>query len=377
MFQANETGKILALQIADQIGYPVILKDPLSGGGKAMRKIQSQNDFESAWKTVVSESKKLTKSTQFLIEKYIESGRHIEVQFAGDGQNFIHFFERECSIQRRHQKVIEEAPCKFVKHATLETMYAASITAAKAVNYKNIGTVEFLVTPNDEFYFLEMNTRLQVEHSVTELTCGVDLVALQFHIAETSKLPFDQNHITRKGHAIECRIYAENPDKNFMPATGKILHLELPEGAFLRHDHDLYEGKEITPFFDPMISKITTFGQNRQLARRYMYQALDCFNIVGVKANINFLKHLLLTDEFVSGSFNTQLLSDTKLLEKIRIECLNDKENVNGPLNNSEIALVVAMLTSKHASNQKQSTNDSQLNKNKATDATWRASQWK
>jgi acetyl/propionyl-CoA carboxylase alpha subunit len=191
-----------AKQFAEILGYPVILKDPLSGGGKAMRMVNKAEDFDVAWKLVLSESKRLTNSSHLLIEKYVQSGRHIEVQFAGNGQNFVHFFERECSIQRRHQKIIEEAPCKFVKYQALEKMYQAALCAAKAVDYINLGTVEFLVTPEEKFYFLEMNTRLQVEHSVTELTCGVDLVALQFYIASSKKLPFTQDDISRKVHAI-------------------------------------------------------------------------------------------------------------------------------------------------------------------------------
>jgi len=224
-----------------------------------------------------------------------------------------------------------------------------------------------------------MNTRLQVEHSVTELTCGIDLVALQFFIANSGTLPFSQHEISRKGHAIECRIYAEDPCNNFMPSSGIINHLELPEGAFLRHDHDLYEGKEITPFFDPMISKITTFGQNRLLAARYMYQALDCFIVVGVKNNTDFLKEILISPEFVTGNFSTQILSNKEYLNQIIVNVENKSSSLNSDFSDCEISAIAAALIQKIKKTSSNKIGFSKMHKNLVSERKnfWRDLQWK
>ncbi len=331
-----------AQKIALQIGYPIILKDPLGGGGKAIRKVEEQKDFESCWKIVKSESERFTGSNKIIIEKYIKNGRHIEIQVAGDGKNFIHLYERECSIQRRHQKIIEETPCNFLSKETLEKMYQTAIYAAKAVNYKNIGTVEFIVTPDQNFYFLEMNTRLQVEHSITESTTGIDLVALQLEIAQNGKLPFKQNEIIQKSHAIECRIYSEDPGNNFAPSTGTIKNLQLPTGPFIRNDHNLEENQEITPFFDPMISKLTTVGSNRDFAIKNMLNALEQFNISGIKTNIEFLKNILKSEKFINGEFHTQTLNDPEYLKNL----LN--KSPNNP-SQEEIAKIIFSLFKQQA----------------------------
>jgi len=309
---------------ATQIGFPVIIKDPLAGGGKAMRRVGSVEELAVAWAAVASEAGRMTGSHELLVEKYLERGRHIEVQVAGDGESILHFYERECSIQRRHQKIIEETPCLFVPQDILDCMYEAALTLARAVKYKSVGTVEFMVVPGAfspskeplgyKFYFLEMNTRLQVEHSVTELTTGVDLVALQFEISQGGKLT-DQDKIIRRGHALECRIYAEDPDNNFLPSTGVITHLQLPNSPWMRHDHDLEEFKEITSFFDPMIAKVTTYGQSRELAVGYMRGALREYVIGGITTNISFLQRVLATNMFECGDFDTQSLKNcTELL---------------------------------------------------------------
>jgi acetyl/propionyl-CoA carboxylase alpha subunit len=295
----------------------VVIKDPLSGGGKAMRIAYSPKEFEAALSTVLSESKRLTGAKNILIEKYIKLGRHIEIQIAGDGENYIHLFERECSIQRRNQKVIEESPCCFISQKTKETLYRAALLAAKSVNYKNIGTVEFIVTPEEKFYFLEVNTRLQVEHSVTEMTTGIDLVALQFQIAQDKKLLYTQEDIKHNGHAIECRIYSEDPERNFLPTTGAITNIALPTGPFTRTDCAVYNGYTVTPHFDPMLAKVTVYGYTRDHAIKYLKGLLERSSISGVITNINLLCQLLETTEFTLGKIHTKLLSDQNFIKKI------------------------------------------------------------
>jgi len=306
-----------AKEQAATIGYPVILKDPKSGGGKAMRRIDKPEEFDRSWDIVVSEAQKLTGSTTLVLEKYIMQGRHIEVQVAGDGNNIIHLYERECSIQRRHQKIIEEAPCSFLSAQTREKMYDAALQAARTVDYNNIGTVEFIVTPDQQFYFLEMNTRLQVEHSVTELTTGIDLVALQIEVAQTGRLSLMQANISQHAHAIQCRIYAENPAQRFAPSTGTITHLSFPRNPFARIDHDLGDGSVITPFFDPMIAKITTWGVDRNQAINNMLASLGQTNIQGITTNITFLSNILTSKEFIAGAIHTQLLGDKTYFDAI------------------------------------------------------------
>jgi acetyl-CoA carboxylase, biotin carboxylase subunit len=321
--------------IAYKIGYPILLKDPLGGGGKAIRKVETESEFDNAFQRVISEAKKFTDSNQILLEKYIEKGKHVEIQVAGANKNFIHLYERECSIQRRHQKIIEETPCNFLNTKTLDKMYKAAILAARAVDYQNIGTIEFIVTQNEDFYFLEMNTRLQVEHCVTEQTIGLDLVALQIEIAQTNKLLFKQKDISQKGHAIECRIYSEDTENNFAPSTGTISCLNLPTGPFIRHDHNLQENQEVTPFFDPMLSKLVSFGQDRNSAIKNMIYALKQFNISGIKTNIKFLNKLLQTQDFLTGNIHTQMLN------KDFLKNLSPKQNKN---TEKQIATIAAKL---------------------------------
>lgn len=298
-----------ALQIANQVGFPLILKDPLGGGGKAAQRVNSQDEFEHALKTTISQAQKLTGTTKILLERYLVNPRHIEIQIAGDGVNYVHLFERDCSIQRRYQKIVEESPCRFVKQETLEKMYSAAIRLSKSVKYQNIGTIEFMLSPQEEFFFLEMNTRLQVEHSITEITTGIDLVAMQVFIAENNTLPLTQGEITRRGHAIECRIYSEDPAQNFLPSVGIIQNLQIPNAPNLRIDHDLEIEKNISPFFDPMQAQVTVCGQTREFAIAYMQQTLKKFQIHGIVTNLDFLSRLLETDEFKLGDFDTQFLT--------------------------------------------------------------------
>lgn len=300
-----------------QNDFPLIIKCAHGGGGKAMRIVREQKDFERAWNAVASEAQTLFNSQTILVEKYIESGRHIEIQIAGDGTNFIHLYERDCSLQRRQQKIIEETPCKSLRKQTKEKLYKYAIQAAQAVNYNSIGTVEFLVDAKENIYFLEMNTRLQVEHSVTEMTTGIDLVGLQITLAMRKLLPYNQNEISQRGHAIECRIYSENPKLNFLPATGTITNLTFPNNPFIRIDHDLESLTEITPLFDPMIAKISVYGENRQAANNLMLSTLAQTNISGITTNIDFLQSIIKSNFFVHGQFHTQTLQNKTTINEL------------------------------------------------------------
>lgn len=354
-----------------KVGFPLILKDPLGGGGKAARKVNSADELENSLHLTVSEAQKLTGTTKILVEKYLVNTRHVEIQIAGDGHNIIHLFERDCSLQRRYQKIVEEAPCKFVSKNTLEKMYAAAVRLAQSVNYKNVGTLEFMVTPEEEFFFLEMNTRLQVEHSVTEMTTGVDLVALQIYIAENNALPITQKELNQNGHAIECRIYSEDPENNFSPCTGKIQSLQLPNGPTIRIDHDLALNKEITPFFDPMQAQLTVYGQSRDSATAYLEQALKHFYVNGVTTNISFLANLIKIEDFKNGSFHTQFLSQKQAKKICDLSLLHNSETQSG-LTVEELGIIGAIIIQKL---KKEQTNKS--NKPSAVTNNWRAQQWK
>lgn len=297
---------------AREIGFPILLKCAHGGGGKGMRCVKNVEEFESAWAHVYSEAKKQFCSSSIIVEKKINKPRHVEVQIVSDGAHCIHLFERECSIQRRHQKIIEESPCNFVQRETKEKLYQAAIKIAQLVNYHNIGTVEFLVDEQENFYFLEMNPRLQVEHSVTEFITATDLVETQIKIASGYRIEGNQNKIKQLGHAIECRIYAEDPQENFSPSTGTIKNLILPNNPFLRIDHALEEGVEITPYFDPMLMKFTTYGPSRKTASKHMAASLQNTNIFGITTNLSFLKNIIQSNEFASGAIHTQLLELNK-----------------------------------------------------------------
>lgn len=358
----------VALQEALKVGYPLILKDPLGGGGKAARRVNCPEEFENALRMTVSEAQKLTGTTKILLERYLVNPRHIEIQIAGDGQNYVHLFERDCSLQRRYQKIIEEAPCNFVSKKTLENMYQAAIKLAQAVKYKNIGTLEFMVTPEEEFFFLEMNTRLQVEHSVTEMTTGIDLVAMQIFITENNRLPLSQENLAQRGHAIECRIYSEDPENNFVPCTGKINHLQLPNGPTIRLDHDLIINKEISSFFDPMQAQLSVYAQSREMAISYVLQALKNFAIGGVTTNIHFLADLIKSQEFRNGKFHTQFLSIENIDLIRKLACLSDSQS-QPDLSNEELSAIAAVVMQKLQA-QKQSTSTF-----KSTNS-WKAQQW-
>ncbi|HSD63391.1 MAG TPA: acetyl-CoA carboxylase biotin carboxylase subunit, partial [Ignavibacteriaceae bacterium] len=278
------------ISIAREITYPILLKASAGGGGKGMRKINSADEFESAFDSTRREALKAFGDDSIYIEKFVENPKHIEVQIIADKHgNFAHLFERECSIQRRHQKIIEEAPSSFVDPETRFKITSAAVNAAKACNYYSAGTIEFLMDRNKKFYFLEMNTRLQVEHPVTELITGIDLVKEQIFIADGKELSFKQDELEIRGHAVESRIYAEDPNNNFLPSTGKLYEFSLPAGPGVRVDEGFGRGSEISIYYDPLIAKLICWAGDRNSAIERMKRALSEYKIFGVITNISFL----------------------------------------------------------------------------------------
>ncbi|MGD8426933.1 MAG: acetyl-CoA carboxylase biotin carboxylase subunit [Balneolaceae bacterium] len=317
-----------AEKIADEIGYPVLVKAAAGGGGKGMRIIEKKEDFKSGIKGAKSEARNAFGDDRVYIEKYLVEPRHVEFQIMADEHgNVFHIYDRECSIQRRHQKVIEEAPCSILTPELRAEMAEAAISAAKAVDYVGAGTIEFLVDADRNFYFLEMNTRLQVEHPVTELITGLDLVALQILVAEGKELPFSQEDVTMKGHAVECRIYAEDARDNFLPSTGKLTKHRIPSGNGIRVDAGVEEGQEVTINYDPMISKLCAYGSDRQHAIRRMLRALDEYEIAGCRTTIPFCKFVLQHESFTSGDYDTHFVPDHFSAEKLDAG-INDPDEV-------------------------------------------------
>ncbi len=297
---------------ANQIGYPVLIKAVAGGGGKGMRLVTGPDQFEDALRAARTEAQTAFGNADVLIEKFIQSPRHIEVQVFGDGTDAIHLFERDCSLQRRHQKVIEEAPAPGMTHDVRAAMGQAAVTAAMAIGYTGAGTVEFIVDGagplrTDGFWFMEMNTRLQVEHPVTEAITGIDLVAWQLHVASGAPLPMQQEQVAITGHAFEARLYAEDVPAGFLPATGRIDHLAFPSAA--RVDTGVVAGDEISPFYDPMIAKITVTGANRTEALRKLAAALDQTHVAGLTTNRDFLRSLARDKGFVEGQVDTGLIA--------------------------------------------------------------------
>ena len=295
-----------ALAAAAVIGYPVMVKAAAGGGGKGMRRVADPDALAAAFAAAQSEARNSFGDDRVYLERYLDRPRHIEVQILADGHgSCVHLFERECSIQRRHQKVIEEAPSPFVDPAMRAAMGEVAVRAAQAVGYIGAGTVEFLADAQRNFFFLEMNTRLQVEHPVTEWITGLDLVAWQIRIAQGEKLTFCQDELHFEGHAIEARIYAEDPQAGFMPAPGVIEHLHVPSGPFLRDDSGVYAGAEVTPLYDPMISKLSVWAPDRAAAIRRLWRGLGEYRVVGLTTNIGFLRRCLRADAFASGDYDT------------------------------------------------------------------------
>ncbi|MGE0825461.1 MAG: acetyl-CoA carboxylase biotin carboxylase subunit [Candidatus Binatia bacterium] len=291
---------------AERIGFPVMFKASAGGGGKGMRLVNSKDEVVSALRGVRSEAKSSFGDDRMYMEKFVEKPRHVEVQVLGDKHgNIIHLYERECSLQRRHQKVIEESPSMAINDKVREEMGRVAVEAAKAVNYVGAGTIEFLVDPKQNFYFLEMNTRIQVEHPVTELVTGVDLVKTQLEIAAGKPLPFRQQDIKQRGWAIECRIYAEDPTRDFFPSPGKIEILRTPGGNGVRDDSGVYEGWEVPIYYDPMISKLCSYGHTRDEAIQRMLRALQEYTVEGIITNIPFHRWALQHPRFIVGDLDT------------------------------------------------------------------------
>ncbi len=296
-----------ALEVAEEYGFPVMLKASAGGGGKGMRFVETQADLKNALEAAQSEALASFGDAAVYVEKAIVRPRHIEIQIFSDTHgNFVHLGERECSIQRRHQKVVEECPSPLGDAKLREEMGAAAIKVAKAVNYVGAGTVEFLVSDVDKsFYFLEMNTRLQVEHPVTELVTGIDLVREQIRVANGEKLSFEQKDISWNTHAIECRVYAEDPENNFLPSPGKITRLKVPSGNGVRDDGGVYEGAEVSIYYDPMISKLACYGKNRQEAIDRLRRALEEYEVGGIKTTLPFFREIVEDEEFIKGKLDT------------------------------------------------------------------------
>lgn len=308
-----------AKEIAKGIGFPILIKAAAGGGGKGMRIVDNADEFEEQMDRAVSEAVNSFGNGAVFIEKYVGSPRHIEIQIIADTHgNIVYLFERECSIQRRHQKVIEEAPSSVLTPELREAMGKCAVDVARSCNYVGAGTVEFLLENNKDFYFLEMNTRLQVEHPVTEMISGIDLVKEQINIARGEKLSFTQDDVKINGHSFEVRIYAEDPMNNFLPDIGTLSTYVRPEGMGIRVDDGFEEGMEIPIYYDPMISKLITHGKDREEARERMVRAIDDYQISGVETTLPFCKFTLQHEAFISGDFDTHFVTKHFSAEKLQ-----------------------------------------------------------
>ncbi len=308
-----------ALKIARKIGFPVILKAVSGGGGKGMRIVEAEESLSGSFMMASAEAEAAFGNPDLYMERYIESPRHIEIQLLADNYgNVIHLGERECSIQRRHQKLIEEAPSPVVDAKMRKKMGEAAVAGARQVKYRSAGTIEFLLDSDGSFYFMEMNTRIQVEHPVTEMVHNVDLIKEQIRIAAGEKLRIKQAEVFPRGHAIECRINAEDPMNNFMPSPGMITNLHFPGGPGVRVDTHIYNSYEVPPFYDSLIAKLIVVARNRAEAIRRLNRALDEFVVEGVKTTIPFHKFVINTPEFIEGNFDTHFLE--KIYNKVKDE---------------------------------------------------------
>ncbi|MCP4755435.1 MAG: acetyl-CoA carboxylase biotin carboxylase subunit, partial [Proteobacteria bacterium] len=319
---------------ANAIGFPIMVKAAAGGGGRGIRLVESADALKSAIEGARTEAQNAFGSVELILEKALVDARHIEIQIAADQHgNAIHLFERDCSAQRRHQKVIEEAPSPFMTETLREAMGMAAVNAAKAVKYEGVGTVEFLVDADRNFYFLEMNTRLQVEHPVTEMITGVDLVEMQLQIADGKPLPLKQDEATIDGHAIEVRIYAEDPGNEFMPQTGELRVFEPSEDQGVRVDHGIYSGAMISPYYDSMLAKLIAWGGDREEARRRLIRALKQTKLLGLTTNKTFLIRLLSEEQFVKGETTTSFISEDVL------------ERANPEVSRTDLALATALVS--------------------------------
>ncbi len=300
-----------AKKLAKEIGYPVLIKASAGGGGKGMRVVENEAEFEEQMERAVSEAISSFGDGAVFIEKYVTKPRHIEFQVFGDKYgNVVHLFERECSIQRRHQKVVEEAPSAVLTPALRKAMGEAAVNAAKACNYYGAGTIEFILNENLDFYFLEMNTRLQVEHPVTEEITGLDLVQLQLKVAQGEKLPFKQEDLTMKGHAVEIRVYAEDPANNFLPDIGTLQTYVRPQGHGIRVDDGFEQGMSIPFYYDPMIAKLICHAETREAAIEKMIRAINDYQITGLETTLGFCEFVMKHEAFRSGNFDTKFVEN-------------------------------------------------------------------
>ncbi|HUR31364.1 MAG TPA: ATP-grasp domain-containing protein, partial [Saprospiraceae bacterium] len=314
-----------AMFLAEKTGFPILIKAAAGGGGKGMRIVQTEGELEMQIERAMSEALSSFGDGSVFIEKYVTSPRHIEIQVMADQHgNCIHLFERECSIQRRHQKIIEEAPSSILNADKRNTMGMDAIKIAKACNYKGAGTVEFLLDEAGNHYFLEMNTRLQVEHPVTEMISGLDLVEYQIRVAEGYPLPVQQSDVTINGHAVELRVYAESATRQFAPSTGNLTRYRTPQGPGIRVDEGYEEGSDIPIHYDPMISKLVAHGKTREEAIEKLKDAIDRYEIQGVDTTLAFGKFAISHKDFANGNF------DTHFVEKHIGEFLEEQEKLNG-----------------------------------------------
>ena len=322
-------------KIAIQTGFPILIKASAGGGGKGMRIVENIEEFEEQMKLAVSEATSAFGDGSVFIERYVAGPRHIEIQILGDSHgNIVYLFERECSIQRRHQKVIEEAPSSVLTPEIRKAMGECAVNVGKACNYEGAGTVEFLLDENKNFYFLEMNTRLQVEHPVTEMITGIDLVKEQIKVARGETLSFKQEDLKIIGHSIEVRVYAEDPCNNFLPDIGKLITYKTPQGIGVRVDDGFEEGMDIPIYYDPMIAKLITFGKDREEAINRMIRAIDDYTIIGVETTLKFCKFVLKHNAFTSGNFDTHFVKHHFSPEMLSTE-------------NSDEAVIAALLAAK------------------------------
>jgi acetyl/propionyl-CoA carboxylase alpha subunit len=317
----------VAQKISEQIGFPILIKASAGGGGKGMRVVHQLSELPEQMARAISEAKAAFGNGAVFIEKYIESPRHIEIQVLADNHgNILHLFERECSIQRRHQKVVEEAPSSILTPEIRSAMGEAAVKVAKACDYIGAGTVEFLLDSDKNFYFLEMNTRLQVEHPVTELITGIDLVEQQIRVARNEELAFSQQDLRIKGHALEVRVYAEDPLDNFLPSIGTLEIYKRPKGKGVRLDDGFEEGMAIPMYYDPMLAKLITYGQDREEAIQLMIQAISEYKIKGISTTLSFGKFVCEHKAFTSGEFDTHFVKKYYTPELLQQQYAQERE---------------------------------------------------
>jgi 3-methylcrotonyl-CoA carboxylase alpha subunit len=340
-YDGDEQAQDVLLEQARQVGFPLLIKAVAGGGGKGLRSVERESEFDAALQAVKRESMGAFADDAVLLERFLPTARHIEIQvFADTHGNVVHLFERDCSLQRRHQKVIEEAPAPGIDNGLREDMAAAAVLCAKATDYVGAGTVEFLLAPDKTFYFMEMNTRLQVEHPVTEMITGQDLVAWQFKVAAGESLPLEQSSLAIKGHAIEARIYAENPESNFLPSTGRLDYLQTPQtSANIRIDTGVRQEDEISAYYDPMIAKLICYGDDRAQALARLKMALNQYRLIGPKSNINFLHRLCTHPAVLAGGATTRFIDSS----------LNELIAVDPPMDENALISAVVFLLQKQA----------------------------